>query len=198
MDLVIDAITVERGERRVLAECSARVAPGEALAVIGPNGSGKSTLLRAIAGLLPLAAGAIRVEHADSSQMTLHYVAHLNAIKLPLTVHENASFWRHWFAGGDDGEAAVEDALQTVGLIHLAELPAATLSQGQRRRLALARLLIAPRPLWLLDEPTAGLDAAAQDTFAALMDTHLAGGGLIVAATHDPLRTANVRTLQLG
>ena len=198
MQLLIDGVSVMRGERLVVSDVSATVSAGEALAVTGPNGAGKSTLLRAIAGLLPISAGAIRFEGAPSEADTLHYIAHLNAVKLAQSVRDNAAFWHRWFAGPGAAETAVEHALDSVGLLHLADLPAGTLSQGQRRRLALSRLVLAPRPLWLLDEPTAGLDTAAQDTFASLLATHLSGGGLVVAATHDPLRAAPLRTLPLG
>lgn len=207
MTLVIEGLTVVRGERTVLENVSASVAAGEALAVTGPNGAGKSTLLRAIAGLVPARGGSIRLE-GEGEGPALHYVAHLNAIKPQLSVRDNAAFFARLLGpptgtrtgaptGAPDEETRVEEALESVGLLALAELPAATLSQGQRRRLALSRLLCAPRPLWLLDEPSAGLDAASAARLAALMTAHLGGGGIIVAATHEPLPVARVVPLAL-
>lgn len=200
MRLAGDGVTVDRGERRVLDGLSFWVSAGEALAVTGPNGAGKSTLLRAIAGLAPLAAGSIVLEPAHSA--AVHWIGHLDGVKGQLTVRDNALFWRRWLAahgpGGAAAEAVVEAALESVGLAHLAELPAGFLSQGQRRRLALARLLLDRRPLWLLDEPTAGLDAASRRRFSALLAEHLAGGGLVVAATHEPLAVVGTRELTLA
>lgn len=198
MELVIEAVSVDRGDRRVLDKCSAKVASGEALAVSGPNGSGKSTLLRAIAGLLPISEGAIRLEEPPDTAPYVHYVGHLNALKPQLSVFENVAFWQRWFGLDAHDESVVDDALSAVRLIQLADLPASTLSQGQRRRLALSRLLIAPRPVWLLDEPTAGLDSASQDAFSEMIGRHLTGGGLLVAATHEPLRAPSLRHLRLG
>jgi heme exporter protein A len=160
---------------------------GEAIAVTGPNGSGKTSLLRLVAGLLSMAGGSIDLQGGEA-ELTLseqaHYLGHRDAIKPALSVLENLSFWRD-FLGGDGLDAA--PSLQFVGLDHAAPLPAAYLSAGQRRRLSIARLLAAPRPIWLLDEPTSALDAAGQALFRDLMRDHLAGGGLVVAATHLPL-----------
>jgi heme exporter protein A len=113
-----------------------------------------------------------------------HYLGHCDALKPALSVAENLAFWRDFF-GGEAGQPA--QSLAAVGLDQAAHLPAAYLSAGQRRRLSLARLLAVKRPIWLLDEPAAALDASGQSLFAGLMSEHLAGGGLIVAATHGPL-----------
>jgi heme exporter protein A len=176
-----------RGGREVFSGLDFELSSGQALAVTGPNGSGKTSLLRLIAGLLALSAGSIDLEGGDV-ELTLpeqaHYLGHRDALKPSLSVSENLSFWRD-FLGGEKTDAAA--SLAAVGLDHTAQLPAAVLSAGQRRRLSIARLLAVQRPIWLLDEPTSALDAAGQTMFAALMRQHLGGGGLIVAATHAPL-----------
>jgi heme exporter protein A len=187
-----------RGEREVFAGLSFEASAGEALAVTGRNGAGKTSLLRLIAGLLLPAAGSIVLEGGDK-ELTLaeqaHYLGHRDALKPALSVAENLSFWTDFLGGG--AGAAFTDCLSRVGLGHAIDLPAATLSAGQRRRLSLARLLAVPRPLWLLDEPTTALDATGQATFAELMRDHLGSGGLIVAATHAPLGI-DARELRIG
>src|SRR5438270_9585601 len=173
-----------RGGRDVFSGLDFEIGSGEALAVIGPNGSGKTSLLRMIAGLLALAAGSIALEGGDA-ELTLpeqaHYLGHRDALKPALSIAENLAFWRD-FLGGEAFNA--EASLAAAGLAHAAQLPAAVLSAGQRRRLSIARLLCVRRPVWLLDEPTSALDAVGQAMFARVMQEHLAGGGLIVAATH--------------
>jgi heme exporter protein A len=186
-----------RGGREVFSGLDFAAVSGEVLAVTGPNGSGKTSLLRLIAGLLAPADGAIGLEGGEA-ELTLpeqaHYLGHRDALKPALSVMENLSFWRD-FLGGDAGDAS--RSLAQVGLDHAAHLPAAFLSAGQRRRLSIARLLSVRRPVWLLDEPTSALDASGQDMFAGLMRDHLAGGGLIIAATHAPLGI-EARELRMG
>ena len=186
-----------RGGREVFAGLDFAASAGEALAVTGPNGSGKTSLLRLIAGLLTVAGGSIGLEGGEG-ELTLpeqaHYLGHRDALKPALSVKENLEFWREFF-GGEAFDLA--ESLAAVGLDHAAHLPAAFLSAGQRRRLSIARLLAARRPIWLLDEPTNALDAAGQALFAALMGDHLARGGLIIAATHAPLGIA-ARELRIG
>lgn len=192
---------VDRGERRVLDGVSFHLPAGHALTVTGPNGAGKSTLLRAIAGHTPVAEGSVTLEGWEDDRIrALHVVAHLDAVKPQETVLSNAVFWVRWFRGlrGEAAEEAAFEGLEAVDLSHLAEVSAGFLSQGQRRRLALSRLLSAPRPIWLLDEPTAGLDTASRAAFATIMADHLAGGGLIVAATHEPIGLADPAELSLA
>lgn len=186
-----------RGGREVFSRLDFEAASGEAVAVVGRNGSGKTSLLRLIAGLLIPAGGTIALNGGDAD-MTLpeqcHYLGHRDALKPALSVAENLSFWAD-FLGGERCDAA--ESLATVGLDHAADLPAAFLSAGQRRRLSLARLLTVRRPVWLLDEPTNALDVTGQDMFGALMRDHLARGGLVIAATHAPLGIES-RELRIG
>lgn len=187
-----------RGAREVFAGLSFHADAGEALAVTGHNGAGKTSLLRLIAGLLLPSGGTIALEGGEA-ELTVaeqaHYLGHRDALKPALTVQENLSFWADFLGGG--AARATSDCLAAVGLTHTTDLPAAYLSAGQRRRLSLARLLAVPRPLWLLDEPTAALDVAGQEMFAELMRGHLKTGGMIVAATHGPLGI-DTREMRIG
>ena len=187
-----------RGGREVFAGLGFALQSGEALLVTGRNGAGKSSLLRMIAGLVHVAGGWLELQDGDR-ELTLaeqaHYLGHQDALKPSLTVAENLAFWARYL--GDGGDAPLT-ALASVGLDALADLPAAYLSAGQRRRLSIARLLAAKRPIWLLDEPTSALDRAAQERLSELMAVHLAGGGMIVAAAHGPIGLERARELQLG
>jgi heme exporter protein A len=190
-----------RGGREVFAGLGFTVDGGEALLVTGRNGAGKSTLLRLIAGLVRLAGGQLTLTGGDSEQTIAeqaHYLGHLDALKPSLTVGENLRFWATYLGTAKPAPPAIDGALAATGLDALTELPAAYLSAGQRRRLSLARLLAVKRPIWLLDEPTSALDRDALDTLAALMREHLAGGGIIAAATHGPIGLDRARELQLG
>lgn len=199
MRLVSDSLACERGGRRVFAGVNFTVSAGEAMIVTGRNGAGKSTLLRVIAGLLRAAEGTIEltggIEEASLPEQT-HYLGHLDAAKPSLTVRENLTFWAN-FLGAPD-ETAMDAALEAVELGSLADLPAAYLSAGQKRRLSIARLLAVKRPVWLLDEPTSALDTQSQGRLATFMREHLSGGGIIVAATHGPVGLDTPRELKMG
>lgn len=198
MQLIADNLAVERSGEIVVSDISFALSDGQALIITGPNGSGKSTLLRAIAGLLPLAEGTIQLQgagEADEVAEASHYLGHKNAMKPALTVAENLEFWQGF---GGEPHLSVAEALEMVGLEATTDLPFGYLSTGQRRRIAIARLLINHRTIWLLDEPTAGLDADSEAGFAALMAAHLDDDGIIVAATHQPLGLTGAAELALG
>jgi heme exporter protein A len=187
MRLVGRDLDCVRGGRKVLAGLSFIAESGEPLAVTGRNGAGKTTLLRLVAGLIEPAKGHIELT-GGAPELTVaeqaHYLGHRDALKPALSVSENLQFWQAFLGGAG---ASVPSSLDAVGLGGLAGLPAGYLSAGQRRRLSIARLLAAPRPIWLLDEPAAALDTAGQERLAELMRSHLAGGGILMAATHGPL-----------
>jgi heme exporter protein A len=196
MILTGNHLQCDRGGRTVFAGVSLRVAAGEMMQLTGPNGSGKSSLLRLIAGLNEAATGTLALEGGNAGLaigQQAHYIAHQEAVKTALTVEENLSFWRDFLGGGD-----VDQAMTALGLARLAHYHAGLLSAGQKRRLALARLALVPRPLWLLDEPTVGLDTASQERLAIIMRGHLAKGGLIIAATHVALGLEPQVKLGLG
>ena len=197
MRIVVENLACRRSGRLVFADVSFTLSDGEALVVTGRNGAGKSSLLALLAGRLRPDAGTIQAEGLGEASIAehLHVVGHRDGLKAALTAEENLAFARDLL-----GSPALSprEALDAVGLVHAAALPVAYLSAGQRRRVALARLLAARRSLWLLDEPTAALDTASQERILHLMTAHLSGGGVIVAATHAPLGIAGARELRLG
>jgi|SRR5579859_891908 len=197
MRLSATDLACRRGGRDVFAGVSFSVASGESLTIRGRNGAGKSSLLRMMAGLVRVAGGQLSLEGGDP-ELTLgeqaHYLGHLDALKPSLSVEENLRFWSAFLGAA---AADLDEPLRAVGLDSLSNLPAAYLSAGQRRRLSIARLLTVKRPLWLLDEPTSTLDAAAQVRLGEIMQAHLAGGGIILAATHGPLQLDGARELNL-
>jgi heme exporter protein A len=196
--LQAEGLAAIRGERLVFRDVGFALPAGGALLLTGPNGSGKSTLLRLLAGLLRAAAGTLRWNGEDAlADLPAHarriaYVGHLDAVKPGLTAAENLAFAARVGGGAEAG------ALATAGLTELADLPARMLSAGQRRRLALSRLALGQAALWLLDEPTVGLDDQSVERFGRLLEAHRLGGGWVVAATHLPLRLREVVELALG
>ena len=179
----------------VFSNINFTLASGEFLQLTGPNGAGKSSLLRLLASLSEPTHGQITLEGGSPDLITgqqAHYIAHSDASKSALTVTENLAFWRDFLGGGD-----LERALSAVNLGTLADYPVALLSAGQKRRLALARLALVPRVIWLLDEPSVGLDEASRELLVALMGAHLKDGGLIIAATHVPLGLKAGKNLHL-
>jgi len=192
-----EGLAAFRGERLVFRDLDLSVPEGGAMVLAGPNGSGKSTLLRLLAGLVRPMAGTLFWRDQDAlSDLPAHasrvaYIGHQDGVKPGLTAAENLRF------AARIGTGSVATALDAMGLRDLADLPARMLSAGQKRRLALARLVLSPAPIWLLDEPSIGLDTVSIDRFGAVLARHRAAGGLIVAATHVPLPLDNVAALQL-
>ncbi len=198
MRLIGRDLACRRGGRLVFSGLSFEVASGEMLILRGPNGAGKTTLLRLIAGFVPPAAGELILEGGEpdlSAGQQSHYIAHQNAIKPQLTVLENLRFWSRFHDGGAD---RIPEALEAMDLAHLSHYAAALLSAGQKRRLALARLKLARRPIWLLDEPTVGLDAASVKRLQGLMERHLDEGGMVIATTHIDLGMAAARVFEFA
>ena len=199
MGLQVEGLSCNRAGRPVLEGIALEVPDGGCLALRGPNGAGKSTLLRVLAGLLPAASGTIALDgirldrDRDGYGERLAYAGHLDAIKPQLAVAENLAFWAALHGGGD-----IAAALEAFDLAAIAERPAHVCSAGQKRRLGLARLLVAPRRLWLLDEPTVSLDADAVARLLAVLREHLAGGGMAVIATHADLGLPDPRVLRLA
>ena len=195
--LSLTDVALSRGGRRLFSGLALDLAAGQACALTGPNGAGKTSLLRAVAGLVRLEAGEIGFGGLDAGEARarrLHFQAHFDGLKPARTAREELGFWSRW-----NGAAvgAMEAAARQLELAPLLDLEIRRLSAGQRRRVALARLLASPRPLWLLDEPLSPLDARWRARFAELMAQHLAIGGLVLAAVHDPLPGATM-TLELA
>lgn len=182
-----------RGGRRIFAGASFAIEPGRAATLRGPNGSGKTTLLRTLAGLTRAAVGeawagdACSAVDIDLYQERIAYAGHADATKPALTPRESLAFWAGYF-GAPSLELfeRVEAAMARFGVSDFADEPAGRLSAGQRRRAGLARLVLMNRPIWLLDEPTASLDAAGVETLGAVIDAHLAAGGVALLALHGP------------
>jgi heme exporter protein A len=201
-----ERLSCRRGNRLVLSGLGFGVSAGRALILTGPNGAGKTTLLRTLAGFLAPAGGHFDFLGPDLAPLAeyerqehLHFIGHLNGVKARLSVIENVAFWQNFY-GPERGEAGVEraeNALDAFGLLDLAEIPAAHLSAGQTRRLALARLIAVKRPLWLLDEPTSALDAASAKRLESIIAQHLSEGGIAVIATHAELGLPGAEILAL-
>ena len=196
MRLIGEGLGCQRGDRAVFAGLDFELGAGDLLVLRGANGSGKTSLLRMIAGLIEPAAGRLALEGgaADAGiAQQCHFVGHQDALKPALTARENLGFWGEFLGGGN-----VAVGLAAFDLTAIAGLQAGLLSAGQKRRLALSRLALVQRPLWLLDEPTVGLDSASQTRLAALMRAHLAGGNLMIAATHVDIGLEAAQTIDMG
>ena len=198
--LTAEKLTVQRGSRRLVEGLSFTVKAGQALALEGANGAGKTSLLRLIAGFLPAAAGAVtllqddrEISEPEERGRFVGWLGHHDALKASFTVSEQLTFFGKLYGRSGDGTTLLEQAhlLEQIGLTRQAELPCRYLSAGQRRRLALARLLLTGRPLWLLDEPFAALDTAGKALVARLIALHCGQGGIVLAATHEPLGLGN-------
>lgn len=201
MRLVAENIAGERGGNTLFSGISFEIGKGEGLILTGPNGAGKSTLLRILAGLLRASEGTVRLVGKDGCEAegAMHLLTTQNAMKEALTVRENLAFWRNFLPDHESGSGvSPEAALERVKLIHVIDLPFGYLSTGQRRRVAIARLLVTHRPLWMVDEPTSGLDKASEALFADMSKRHLENGGLLVAATHLPLGLDGLQHLVIG
>jgi heme exporter protein A len=194
---VVD-VSLKRGERWLAVGVSFQARPGELIDLRGANGTGKTTLLRALAGLTPKAEGSVTISQPDGAPIeqagdAVHFLGHADGVKRNQAALGQLLFWAQFW---DAPRAQAAVALAAVGLAGLEELPARSLSAGQRKRLALARLLLAFRPIWLLDEPTSALDTEGREVLGAMMRTHLDAGGLIVAASHEPLPLKPTRTIR--
>lgn len=198
----VSGLTISRGERVLFRDLSFTVGAGEVLALTGANGAGKTSLLRAMAGFIRPDAGEVKFAGEDTGEegageargSRLHWLGHLDGLKPARRAREELDFQCRWL-GADD--AAIAAAVLRLGLEPLLDLEVRKLSAGQKRRLALARLIAAPRPLWLLDEPLSPLDARWRAEAGVLMKAHVEGGGAVIAAVHDPLPVA-ARTLDLS
>jgi heme exporter protein A len=189
--IAIDGMALGRGERILFRHINLAIQAGEAVALVGANGAGKKSLLRAVAGFIRPLAGSVvfrgpggDLPPDDARRAGCHLLGHQDGLKSGRRALDELLFQGRWCGGS---EAAAMLAAERLGLTRLLDLEVRVLSAGQRRRLALCRLLASPRPLWLLDEPLAPLDAAHRDLFGQIMSQHLGAGGLVLAAVHDPL-----------
>jgi heme exporter protein A len=197
----IEGLAVARGERQLIGDFNLTLEAGEAVALSGRNGAGKTSLLRAVAGLIQPSAGRVvfrdrdgEIEPEDAVARDAHLIGHQDGLKLSRTAWDEVLFQALWSGGSI---ASTRAACARLGLTPLLALQVRKLSAGQRRRLALARLAASPRSLWLLDEPLAPLDRDQRAVVGKLMAAHLAGGGLILAAAHDPL-PLEARPVEIG
>ena len=206
MQLIGDNLSTERGGEILFSSVNFSLSENQMLTIHGANGAGKSTLLRIIAGLLPALSGEVKFFDGDSAFDVApfsHYLGEKNAMKPHLSVSDNLKFWARFYdtslpLQSQKLQDLIEMALTKIGLCHLLHLPFGVLSTGQRRRIAICRLLLTKRPLWIIDEPTSGLDTAASRVFTSLMQEHLYDKGMIIAATHLPLGIEAAHNLTLS
>jgi heme exporter protein A len=199
--LAVEELSLWRGDRLLFRDLAFSLNAGDVLSLEAPNGAGKTSLLRAIAGFLEPQTGRIVVRGADGSAFAssedrapfIGWLGHHDGLKSQLTPVETLAFFARYYRSAE----SVEDALAAVGLSRMRDLPVQYLSAGQKRRLSLARLRVTARPIWLLDEPFAALDKAGKALAAEFIAAHVKGGGLAVAATHEPLGLPSAR-LTLG
>lgn len=202
MQLKAVDLSAKRGEDLLFRKVSFGLQSGDALVLTGRNGSGKSTLLRVIAGFIRPESGNIAFQSPSGESCPVrevsHYLGHRNGMKAELSVRENLSFWKDFLGDAEGGQGlSIEDAADMIGLPGIAHLPYGYLSAGQQRRFAMARLLVAYRPVWILDEPTAALDIKAEAMFSELIRSHLSAGGMVLAATHQPLGLEKTQQLEM-
>ncbi len=198
MRLVLHDLSVIRGGRVLIEDLGLTVTAGTSLLLEGANGSGKTSLLRVIAGLLRPHKGSVRIDGSDSPDCPVaeqaHFVGHADGVKGNLTIAENLNFWRRFLDGGSAGE----ETLDLFGLGDLDDVPAHFLSAGQKKKVGLARLSVARRPLWLLDEPSVSLDKAACTVLADMMKQHVTDGGMLVVASHVEMGFAFDQRCRVG
>jgi heme exporter protein A len=192
--LRVEALSLSRGGRVLFENLSFAAAPGAYVEVQGSNGSGKTSLLRALAGLLRPRGGTIAFDGVEEPALALHYVGHANALKREASVRDHLHYWAGLFGG-----APSEDFVaQMLDLGRVMSLPVRVLSQGQARRLSLARLIVAPRPVWLLDEPAAALDDAGKAVLTEMIASQRASGGVVIAAVHEPLGAPSAQIVRVS
>lgn len=197
IQLIVNNLAAMRGTRVLFRNLDLTAKSGEAFSIVGPNGAGKTTFLRCVAGLLTPISGSVAVSGGEDECSVgehCHYIGHLNGIKPALSVIENLEFYSRFLGGGGDVRAAAGQ----LALADLEDIPAAYLSAGQKRRLGLARLLCAHRPIWLLDEPAVSLDQTSQAILGQIVSDHLRSGGIVLAVTHMTLGWEASHTLDFG
>lgn len=204
MQLIIDNLAFERNYQFLFSQINCVLNSGEILQVCGANGSGKSTLLRMLAGFIEPHTGTVLWQeksifrHRDTYQQYLHYVGHLNGTKPNLTVHENLQL-NAALTNNKINSLHLKTTLQKMGLTHAIHTQAQYLSAGQLRRLSLARLLLNPTPLWILDEPMTTLDTEGQELLCDLLKQHLTNNGMAILATHQNLLlNRTMKVIHLG